>query len=187
MTHTIFKTQEAYDKNHAKIKGLKKDYLSKKINESDVKETANQYNNLFFDPLKQGFSDINSAIRNELFGSLDELKNKFGAIGASIIQSLQNVVAKLLETALLAGIVSLITGGGSTGLSFVQAFSSLAGGSSAGSLITGGKSNRIANQMITGSSRVANRMKIEVVGKLRGQDIYFSGNGYEAIRNVARA
>lgn len=37
-THTIFKTQEAYDKNHAKIKELKKDYLSKKINESNVKE-----------------------------------------------------------------------------------------------------------------------------------------------------
>ena len=37
-THTIFKTQEAYDRNHVKIKELKRAYLLKKINESNVRE-----------------------------------------------------------------------------------------------------------------------------------------------------
>jgi len=78
---------------------------------SDIEEEARMYDNLFFNPMKDGFNDLNSVIRNELFGSLDEMKNKFGVLGASIIQALNSVIAKLLETAIMASIVSIATGG----------------------------------------------------------------------------
>lgn len=106
------------------------------VMKKNADERAKRYDNLFFDPIKQGFSDINSSIRNNLFGSLDELKNKFGAVGASIIQALQNIIAKLIETAILATILSVVSGGtAGGGMSFITAFKGLAGGKSAGSLL----------------------------------------------------
>jgi hypothetical protein len=146
------------------------------------------YDNMFFNPMQQGFNDLNSIIRNQLFGTLDELKNKFGVIGASIIQALQAVIAKLIETAIMAGVLALITGGNfgsifsflGSGGSGGQVMSALGGGSPVGKVNTG----KIANQMATtGGNR---GITVNVVGKLGNDAIYISGQRHLAMQNATR-
>jgi len=153
----------------------------KKGSDSDLEEEARMYDNLFFNPMKDGFNDLNSVIRNELFGSLDEMKNKFGVLGASIIQALNSVIAKLLETAIMASIVSIATGGST---SFIGAFTSIASGTaSAGSMIMG--SNRMANQMVMGGGAQV----IQIVGESRIKDdhILIQYKRANSVRKAVRA
>lgn len=156
-------------------------------NSTALKEQAQQYDNLFFNPMKDGFNDLNSVIRNELFGTLDEMKKRFGTVGASIIQALNAVIAKLIEVAIASAIVTFATGGT---VNFGTAFKAISSGTgSAGSLIFGGgdvtSNNKMADQMIMGSSG-SRGMKIEVVGKLGNDAIYLAGNRFLSMENAAR-
>ncbi len=153
--------------------------------DSELKDKVKMYDNLFFNPMKDGFNDLNSVIRNELFGTLDEMKNRFGVVGASIIQSLNAVIAKLIEVAIASAIVTIATGGT---VSFGTAFSAISSGtSSSGSLIFGGKGGqKIANSMATGGTRGLQRIQVVGETRLAGNDILITYRSAEAKQNLAR-
>ena len=157
----------------------------KKGSDSDLEESARMYDNLFFNPMKDGFNDLNSVIRNELFGTLDEMKNRFGVVGASIIQALNAVVAKLIEVAIASAIVTIATGGT---VSFGTAFSAISSGtSSAGPLILGGRGGqKIADNMATGGTRGLQRIQVIGETRLAGNDILITYRSAEAKQNLAR-
>lgn len=153
--------------------------------DSELQDKVKMYDNLFFNPMKDGFNDLNSVIRNELFGTLDEMKNRFGVVGASIIQSLNAVIAKLIEVAIASAIVTIATGGT---VSFGTAFSAISSGtSSSGSLIMGGRGGqKIANSMATGGTRGLQRIQVVGETRLAGNDILITYRSAEAKQNLAR-
>ena len=145
------------------------------------------FDNLFFDPMKQGFNDLNSVIRNKLFGSLDELQKKFGTVGAAIIQALQAVIAKLIETAIMTSVLSLITGG-----NWGSIFSFLGSGGSGSEVMTalGGKSGRtigsgrVVDQLVSGSGSANRAITVNVVGKLRGRELYLLNENEKSFNSL---
>lgn len=175
------KKSKAYTRRQNFLAQMRNDNAKDRGEDSELQDKAKMYDNLFFNPMKDGFNDLNSVIRNELFGSLDEMKNKFGVLGASIIQALNSVIAKLLETAIMASIVSIATGGST---SFIGAFTSIASGTaSAGSMIMG--SNRMANQMVMGGGAQV----IQIVGESRIKDdhILIQYKRANSVRKAVRA
>lgn len=182
----------------------------KNFPEEQLREATNAYNSLFFDPVRAGFRALSDEIRQGLFGSLDDLKNKFGNVGAAIIQSLNNVIAKLMETALVSALLSAIFPGS---VRFASIFQSIL---MPGGLVTSKKAdggwihepvfgvgrsgktyllgesgseyvmnNRMANNIIGGGSAMQN-IKVEVVGKIRSGDIYLSYKHAESLSNLVK-
>lgn len=102
--------------------------------------------------LQQGFIQMGQAISQvvtpaitEMISAIAEGQNAFKAFGKAIIQIFQAVIAKLIQTAILAAIISVISGGvgnaGKGGLSFIQAFKNVFGGfRAAGGPVTSGQS-----------------------------------------------
>jgi hypothetical protein len=141
----------------------------------------------FFDPMMTGFNDLNSVIRNQLFGNLDQLREKFGTIGASIIQVLNSMIAKMIEMA-IASLAVIALSGGTFGLGdFFNIFKMIGGGKETpGSLLFGGSDQMTStgNSIVNGSRNQV----VQVVGisKIQGDDILITYKNAESKRNYAR-
>jgi hypothetical protein len=144
---------------------------------------------VFFEPMMTGFNDLNSVIRNELFGNLDQLKEKFGTIGASIIQVLNSMIAKMIEMA-IASLAVIMLSGGTFGLGdFFSVFKMIGGGKETpGSLLFGGDDEvrSTGNRMVTSGSRP---QVVQIVGesKIKNDYILLSYKNAEYKRSVATA
>lgn len=149
-----------------------------------LKDLSAAYNSNFFDPLRAGFRAVSDEIRQGLFGSLDDLKAKFGNVGAAIIQSLNQVIVKLIEMSLAASILSLFPGAGNFGAIFMSLLKP-------GSLTTPtknstGDTNDIIAGRLVGGGSVAQQVQVVVQGKLSGGDIYLSGKNYESLQYAVK-
>jgi hypothetical protein len=164
----------------------------------------------FFDPMLNGFNDLNSVIRNELFGTLEEMKNRFGVLGAAVIQAVNSIIAKIVELS-IASLAVVALSGGTFGIGdFLNIFKMIAGGKeSAGSLLgfdSGGwvnepvigrglKSGRAYSfaennpEYVVNPRRVNNSLMagmgggiqtVRVVGKLSGRDILIASETEKA-------
>lgn len=112
----------------------------KKSHKDELRDLQRTYNSMFFDPLAAGFRDLGQ----QLFGTeghLNALKSSFGQVGAAIVQSLEMVIMKLVETAAMAAILNLIFPGSGT---FASNFMNLIGigdlkpGKASGGMLTDG-------------------------------------------------
>jgi uncharacterized protein YjaG (DUF416 family) len=90
-----------------KVKQHKTDDIDMvKETQQELREVQRVYNSMLFDPVAAGFRALAGEIRQGLFGSLDDLQAKFGTVGAAIIESLSQVIAKLIEVAIMSAVLS---------------------------------------------------------------------------------
>lgn len=138
---------------------------------------------LLTDTLSPAFSTFFNSI-------IVEGQNVFTSLGNLIKQLIQQVTVAVAKAAALAGVFSLIFPASKGGLSFLGAFKKILGrGFADGGMARGPKSGYIAllhgNELIIPENKIgrsnmnsiqplSNSIRVEVVGKLNGQDIYFS-------------
>ena len=86
--------------------------------------------------LGQSISSVVSPAIDEMIKSIGEGMNAFQAFGQMIVSIFKQVISKLIQTAILAAIISAISGGAGNaakgGMSFIQAFKGAFGGFRAG-------------------------------------------------------
>lgn len=78
-----------------------------------LRDLHENYNSMFFDPLKAGFQDLS----RQIFGTesrVKALRQTFGSVGAAIIQSLEGVISKLAEVALMSMVLEMLSMGSGT-------------------------------------------------------------------------
>lgn len=134
-----------------------------------LRDSINLYNSVFFDPLKASF---------------DAVANGSGNMADAFIASLKKMIVQLLEFAAFSLLLSWIPGMSNFG----AIFGKLSGLSGVLPTQTEGKgTNRSDISRMSGSSSSrSSGLRVEVVGKLGNDAIYFAGNNYLALKSVSK-